>query len=359
MAGSSNELVIQKNVPLAGFTTLGVGGDARAFVEVGTINGLNKALDFAESNNLEVFILGGGSNVVIADEGFPGLVIKLAFNEISVENRTGSEVLVTAGAGVDWDTFVEYCVSRNYAGLECLSGIPGLVGGTPIQNVGAYGHDVSETIESVFVFDISTRETQTLSNVDCEFSYRSSIFNSNKKDKFAVLAVHFALVVGDAVKIDYAELKAKFQAKSPTLQAVREAVCEIRASKGMLVRQGGTDSNSAGSFFKNPIITRVQFQKICEIAKGRGILSVPSFPGQNEEEVKVPAAWLIENSGFEKGFRHGNAGISGKHTLALINANGATAKEIMDLKKLIQNGVFEKFGIELVPEPNFIGFESG
>ena len=259
-------------------------------------------------------------------------------------------------AGEDWDEFTAYCVKKNFAGIECLSGIPGFVGGTPIQNVGAYGQEVSETVSAVKVFDRKSKEILDLNNADCKFSYRSSLFNTTEKNRFIVLSVTYKLMKNGKPKIVYKDLIEFFDGKNPDLSETREAVCRIRAEKAMLVRQGGLDSHSAGSFFKNPIVSSEKFDKIVEIASSNGTENVPNFK-VDEKNIKIPAAWLIERSGFQKGFQKGNAGLSTKHTLALTNRGNATAKEIIELKNEIQKTVKEKFGVELKIEPIFVGFE--
>jgi UDP-N-acetylmuramate dehydrogenase len=344
-------LKIESNVPLAPLTTFKIGGAARFFVRAETEEQIIDAFNFAAEHDFELFVLGGGSNVLIADEGFDGLVLQIALKGITLK-----ENLVTAQAGEDWDEFVAFCVERNLAGVECLSGIPGFVGGTPVQNVGAYGQEVSETIREVRVFDRRSKEILQLSNADCRFAYRTSIFNSTDKNRFIVLAVTYEFRKDGAPKIVYKDLREFFGDRTPTLQETREAVREIRAAKAMLVRQGGADANSAGSFFKNPIVDHESFERIKEIASGFGIENVPSFKA-DEETVKIPAAWLIEQSGFQKGYQKGGAGLSTRHTLALTNRGEATAREILELKSEIQSKVKEKFGVELVPEPVFVGFQ--
>jgi len=343
-------LKIEENVPLAPLTTLKIGGAARFFVRAETEKQVIEAFNFAREHGFELFILGGGSNILVSDEGFDGLVLQIAIRGITVK-----ENFVTAAAGEDWDDFVGFCVERNLAGIECLSGIPGLVGGTPVQNVGAYGQEVSETIQSVRVFDRKSREILELTNTDCKFSYRTSIFNSTDKNRFIVLAVTFELRPDGEPKIVYKDLREFFGERRPDLAETREAVRGIRAEKAMLVRQGGADADSAGSFFKNPIVENERFRQITEIAKSFGIESVPSFKA-DESAVKIPAAWLIEQSGFHKGYTRERAGLSTRHTLALTNRGGATAREILALKNEIQARVKEKFGVELVPEPVFVGF---
>jgi UDP-N-acetylmuramate dehydrogenase len=345
-------LKIRENVPLAPLTTLKIGGAARFFVRAENEDHVTQAFKFAEENGFELFVLGGGSNVLIADRGFDGLVLQIALKGVSVK-----ENLVTAQAGEDWDELVAFCVARNLAGIECLSGIPGFVGGTPVQNVGAYGQEVSETIDSVRVFDRRSRQILELTNKDCKFSYRTSIFNSTDKNRFIVLAVIYNLKPDGEPKIVYKDLREFFGEKKPTLQETRDAVRKIRAEKAMLVRQDGADANSAGSFFKNPIVSNAKFAEIAEIAKNFGLENIPHFR-TDDAGVKIPAAWLIEQSGFHKGFCRGNAGLSTRHTLALTNRGGATAQEILDLKTEIQSKVREKFGLELVPEPVFVGFKT-
>jgi UDP-N-acetylmuramate dehydrogenase len=348
MNDSQMSLKIEENVPLAPLTTLKIGGAARFFVRATSEHEVAEAFKFAADNGFELFVLGGGSNVLISDEGFDGLVLQIDLKGIDLK-----ENVVIAQAGEDWDEFCAFCVERNLAGVECLSGIPGLVGGTPVQNVGAYGQEVSETILSVRVFDRKSGEILELTNADCRFAYRASIFNTTDKNRFIVLAVSFKLVKEGAPKIVYKDLREFFGDREPTLQETRDAVRNIRAEKAMLVRQGGADADSAGSFFKNPVVGNAKF---AEIVERFGIENVPNFKA-DEKSVKIPAAWLIEQSGFQKGYTRGSAGLSTRHTLALTNRGGASAKDILALKSEIQAKVKEKFGIELVPEPVFVGFD--
>ncbi|MBA3634513.1 MAG: UDP-N-acetylmuramate dehydrogenase [Acidobacteria bacterium] len=347
---------IEKNVPLAEFTTFKIGGKARFFIQATNETEIIKSLEFAEQNNLKVFILGGGSNVLIADKGFDGLVLQVALKGVSTFAENDETVFVTAQAGEDWDEFVAFCVERNLQGIECLSGIPGFVGGTPIQNVGAYGQEVSESIVLIRIFDRQTKEIKELINSECGFAYRTSIFNSTEKNRYIVLAVTYALKFGGEPKIVYADLKKHFADSIPNLKETRKAVCEIRATKSMLVRQGGADAQSAGSFFKNPIVSAEKFAEIEKNAENLGVENVPSYK-VDDQNVKIPAAWLIENAGFRKGFIKGNVGLSTKHTLALTNRGQATAKEILNLMEEIQKKVEDRFGIVLKPEPVFVGFE--
>jgi len=353
----NSNLNIQQNVPLAEKTTLKIGGTTRFFIEAKSDDDIAEAIKFAEANNLEIFILGGGSNVLIADEGFDGLVLQIALKGISSFREPDGTVYVTARAGEDWDEFVAFCVEKNLAGVECLSGIPGFVGGTPVQNVGAYGQEVSETIVSVRAFDRKTKSFIDLLNRKCGFAYRTSIFNTTEKNRYIVLSVTYALQSGGAPKIVYADLKKHFGDRQPTLQETRDAVLEIRSANSMVINENDPNSRSAGSFFKNPIVTRAKFWDVTAKAKTLGIETVPSFP-VDEKSVKIPAAWLIENSGFYKGYKKGNAGLSTNHTLAIVNLGNASAQDIVALKEEIQTKVKEKFDVELIPEPIFVGFSN-
>lgn len=347
-------LVIEENVSLAALTTLEIGGAARYFASAKNENQIVEALNFAAGKNLETFILGGGSNVLIADEGFDGLVLQIALKGIFVETAE-NKTFVTANAGEDWDAFCEFCVGENLQGIECLSGIPGLVGGTPVQNVGAYGQEVSETISAVRVFDRRENDFKNLTDKECGFGYRTSIFNSSEKNRHIVLAVTFALEPDGKPKIAYKDLREFFGEKTPTLQKTREAVLKIRAAKSMVIDARDPNSKSAGSFFKNPIVEPEKFAEIVERARNLGLESVPFFKADGQN-VKVPAAWLIEKSGFDKGYRKETVGLSAKHTLAIVNLGGATAKELLDFKREIQAAVKRNFNVELQPEPIFVGF---
>jgi UDP-N-acetylmuramate dehydrogenase len=351
----NDDLKIQENVSLAPLTTLKIGGAARFFVSAKSEGEVVRAIEFAREKALEIFVLGGGSNVLIADRGFDGLVLQIALKGISTFQEAGETVRVTAQAGEDWDEFVRFCVEKNLAGIECLSGIPGFVGGTPVQNVGAYGQEVAETIVSVRAFDRKHHRLVELTNAECGFAYRTSIFNTTEKNRYIVLVVTYALKYNGAPKIVYRDLQNFFGDKTPDLTETRAAVLQIRAEKSMVINARDPNSQSAGSFFKNPIVTNEKFAEVVEKAKALGIAEVPSFAA-GAESVKIPAAWLIEKSGFEKGFRRGKAGLSTRHTLAIINLGGASAADVLDLKDEIQNKVKENFDLSLVPEPVFVGF---
>ncbi len=345
---------LRENVSLAPLTTFQVGGPARWFVEAATEADVREAVQYAANQKLPLFVLGGGSNLVVADAGFPGLVLKIVLGGIK-EHDSGGKRLFEAAAGEDWDAFVAHTVAKNYAGIECLSGIPGTVGGTPVQNVGAYGQEVGDTVSSIRVLDTTSGEVKDLSNSDAGFTYRSSIFNAAQRGHYIVLKVTYALTPGAPPKIEYADLKKHFEGKpAPTLAQTREAVRQIRLSKAMLLAPGDEDSRSAGSFFKNPIISPTEYARIAGIVAARG-LKPPSYPAP-DGKVKIAAAWLVEQSGFSKGYMRGPVGISNRHALAIVNRGGATAADIISLKDEIQKRVFDSFGLQLQPEPVFVGF---
>lgn len=359
MGQSRFPLAFREAVSLAPYTTLGIGGAARFFAEAETEPQVREALEFAEARGLPLFILGGGSNLVVSDAGFNGLVVRIAMRGI----KHGRDGVVTAAAGEEWDSFVHHCVALNLAGVECLSGIPGSVGGTPVQNVGAYGREAGDVIVGVRVLDRSTMRVSALAPEECGFAYRTSIFNSSQRERYVVLAVTFALWPGGRSKITYPELLRHFGERQdpPTLIEMREAVMNIRRSKSMIIRPDDPDSKSAGSFFKNPFVPRAVALKAEEAARHRNTLKreeiMPQYPAP-DGTVKLSAAWLIEHSGFAKGYSCGRVGISGHHALALINRGGATAKELMDLMRGIQDAVQAAFGVGLTPEPVFVGFDS-
>lgn len=346
---------IQDNVALGPLTTMGVGGPARYFIEAKALSDVSEAVSFSYSDKLPLFVLGGGSNLVISDEGWPGVVLKIAIGGID-ETTRGGLVIFEVGAGEEWDKFVARAVSRNCAGVECLSGIPGSVGGTPVQNVGAYGQEVSESVESVLALDLRDGQVRELCNEACGFSYRTSIFNTTERGRYIILRVTYALTPGGAPRVEYADLKRYFAGWSmpPTLADTRDGVRKIRASKGMLISPADEDCRSAGSFFKNPVLSSTQYQDLTARASAKG-LQVPSYPAL-EAHHKVSAAWLVEHSGFSKGLVSGRVGISRKHALAIVNRGDATAADVVALKEQIQQRVEDLWGIHLEPEPVFVGF---
>jgi len=345
---------VQENVSLAPLTTFKVGGPARYLVEATSNAEVAEAVQFSRTQGLPLFVLGGGSNLVVSDAGWPGVALKIAIAGIEERSEDG-KAWFEVGAGVEWDKFVARAVARNCAGIECLSGIPGSVGGTPVQNVGAYGQEVAETIESVLALDRKDGQIRELCNEACGFSYRSSIFNSSERGRYIVLRVTYELAAGGKPRVEYADLKRYFAGRgAPTLAETRDAVRRIRAGKGMLITPGDEDCRSAGSFFKNPVLSTAQFEELAARAKAKN-LQIPSYPAL-EAQKKVSAAWLVEHSGFGKGFGFGRVGISRKHALAVVNRGEATAAEVVAFKEMIQQRVEDLWGIRLEAEPVFVGF---
>ena len=332
---------------LRDYTSLRVGGPAKNFVEVGTESEIIAAIEAA--GDTPILIIGGGTNILVADSGFEGTVIRITSHSMQAEVDACSGATLTIGAGENWDEFVATTLDRGFAGLETLSGIPGTVGAAPIQNIGAYGHEVSEFITRVRTYDREVKGLKTFTNSECEFSYRNSHFKAHP-GRYVVLDVQFNLRQGEmTTAITYAELAKKLGVevgeKAPII-ATRAAVLELRGAKGLLLNPRDRDSWSAGSFFTNPIVSQEIAAKLPEGA--------PKWP-TSDGMVKTSAAWLIENSGVHKGDSHGGARVSTKHVLALTNAGNATATDIAELAKSAQKAVFEKFGITLEAEVNLVG----
>jgi UDP-N-acetylmuramate dehydrogenase len=345
---------IEAQVELASRSTLGVGGPAAHFTRVGSEAELRAALEWARERALAVRVLGGGSNIVVADSGFAGLVIEMAMRGVGV-SEAGVEVEVRAAAGEPWDALVETLVTRGYQGLECLSGIPGRVGATPIQNVGAYGQEVSEAITQVITFDRERAERAVFRGEECLFAYRDSRFKSLEPDRFVVTEVCFRLLRGAPPAVRYAELERWFGERptsSRSLSNVREAVLSLRRAKSMVLDPNDPNSRSCGSFFVNPVLSREAFQIFSARASGDG--GVPSFP-QDNGALKLSAGWLIEHAGFPRGTRDGNVGLSSKHALAIVAHAGARADEVVRFARRIRRGVLDRFGVELHAEPVFWG----
>ena len=346
---------IESNVELATRTTLGVGGNAAHYTRVESEAELLSALSWASAQQLEVRVLGGGSNIVVADAGFPGLVIDMAIQGITAREHEHGAVLVQAAAGEPWDDFVAAMVGRNYQGLECLSGIPGRVGATPIQNVGAYGQDVSETITNVVTIDRVGNARRSFSAAECQFAYRDSFFKSVEPGRFIVTEVTFQLRPGAPAAIRYAELERAFSGitNSPSLAEVRETVVRLRRSKSMVVDANDPNSRSCGSFFVNPVLSAAELRAFTERTTGEG--EVPQFP-QPDGRTKLSAGWLIEHAGLPRGTRDGPVGLSTKHALALVAHEGARAEDIARLAQRVQHAVCARFGVQLDREPVFWGF---
>jgi UDP-N-acetylmuramate dehydrogenase len=344
-------LKISEDIPLGPFTTFGIGGPARWFAEASSEDEVAEACDWVRKRGVLLFVLGGGSNVLVADEGFPGFVLRVGLKGIERNAE-----LFRVASGEDWNHCVEQSLGANCAGLECLAGIPGTVGGTPVQNVGAYGQEVASVIERVRAFDVDAREFVEFTAAECEFGYRKSRFNSMDRGRFIVTRVDYRLRAGGEPLLSYADLRTHFKDRpeTPTLKEVAAVVREIRRSKGMLLVEGDPDCRSAGSFFKNPAVQPEIAERIRRDAESAGH-AVRVFP-TDDGLVKIPAAWLIEQAGFAKGYRLGAAGISSRHTLALINRGGATAEEILKLAREIADAVEARFGIRLAREPELVGF---
>jgi UDP-N-acetylmuramate dehydrogenase len=388
-------LVLTERVPLSGYTTLRLGGPAARLAEARTADDLIAAVRAVDASAKPLLVLGGGSNLVVCDEGFPGTVLRVAATGISVR-ETGEQVLVTVAAGENWDRFVEWSVAEKLAGIECLAGIPGLTGATPIQNVGAYGQEVAATITSVTVLDRADGSVAAMAGGQCGFGYRTSLFkrtpwpapgseavsdpagpdpaspdpaspdpaNTAPTGRYVVLDVTFALERDPmSVPVKYAELARKLAVEvgdRAPLADVRAAVLDLRRGKGMVLDAGDPDTASAGSFFTNPVLSPTGLARLRDaVAASLPGTRVPTFPAGSDAvagSVKVPAAWLIEQSGFGKGYPgHGAARISAKHTLALTNAGGASTAELIGLAREIVAGVRSRFGIELANEPVLVG----
>ena len=342
---------IQEHVSLAGYTTFGVGGPARYFAEAEVEADVQEAFHWAaEDVRLPVFVLSGGSNLLIADDGFEGVVLRIAIRGVEQDGCR-----FDVGAGEPWDPFVDRTLAAGCAGMECLAGIPGSVGATPVQNVGAYGQEVAQTIESVRVFDRTQALFTELTAEQCRFRYRASLFNTEEKGRYVITRVSFALRQGGAPEMRYPDLGRAFagRAEAPTLIEIAETVRSIRRSKGMVLVPGDADTQSAGSYFKNPIVARGDLEGIARAAAVDPD-AVPAYPA-GEGEVKLSAAWLVERAGFARGFRLGAAGISTRHTLALTNRGGATCADILRLEATVREGVVARFGVCLEREPMLLG----
>jgi UDP-N-acetylmuramate dehydrogenase len=334
---------VTEDVALAGLTTLRIGGPADRLVTVTSEQDLIAAVRDADAAGEPVLLLSGGSNVVIGDEGFRGTVIRIATTGIRVDADACSGAMVRIAAGEDWDGVVQRAIAEGWSGLESMSGIPGLTGSTPVQNVGAYGHEVAETIAWVRVWDRVDTAVRTIFAADCGFTYRSSRFKTAPA-RYVVLEVAFQLPLGDlSAPVGYAELArvlgVEIGSRAPMTE-VREAVLGLRRSKGMVLDEADHDTWSAGSFFTNPIVADA-----ADVPAG-----APQWP-LPDGRVKTSAAWLIEHAGISKGFAMGSAAVSSKHTLAMTNRGGATAKELLALAAHVRDQVRDTFGITLVNEP--------
>jgi UDP-N-acetylmuramate dehydrogenase len=349
-------ILFREQVPLAPYTTLGLGGPARYFHECMTAADLREALALARERRLRVQIIGGGSNLVVADAGFPGVVLKVAIGGVALRDAAPG-VEVTTGAGVEWDALVRQAAERGWTGIECLSGIPGTVGATPIQNVGAYGQEIADTLVSVRCLERDQLTEVVFARDQCEFTYRNSRFKGRDRDRYVVLEVTLRLQRDTLPQVKYAELvqavrrTGELERLEPAdaVSVVRNAVLELRRRKSMVLDPADPNTRSVGSFFVNPVLSVAAFDELVRRWRVAGDGdSIPTFPA--EGRVKVPAAWLIEHAGFGKGQRLGGVGISTHHALALVN-HGGTTTELLALAQSIERAVHDRFGIRLEREP--------
>ena len=373
---AEEKIYFEHHVPLAQLCTLEVGGPARRMVRCADEQQAVAALAQARRRGWPTFVLGGGSNVLASDDGFDGLVLQFGDTSIKIEaaspdhqqldqqppDQRQPRELMTVGAGAVWDHVVTAAVEAGLGGIECLAGIPGLAGAAPIQNIGAYGQEIAETLRRVWVIDRRDGSRRVLDAEECGFAYRWSHFKGPWRDRFLVTRLELLLPRTDLGTVRYGELKRRFEAdgdtETPTPAEVRRAVLELRRAKSMLLEGNSSDVNrrSAGSFFLNPVVSSEVADRVEEKARLRGVArDLPRFPAPGG--VKLPAAWLIEEAGFHRGFGDGAAGLSNRHTLALINRGGAQAEDLVELARQLRRGVYEAFGVELEPEPVFLGFD--
>ncbi len=343
-------MIARSGVPLAPLTTLQIGGPASRMADLDREADLADAVRDADRHGEPLFVLGEGSNIVVGDAGFPGLVVRMRTRGVDV-HREGDRVVLDVAAGEPWDALVARAVAEGWRGLECMSGIPGLVGGTPIQNVGAYGQEVGDTITHVRVFDRTAGIFVDMGRTACGFGYRASIFKRN--ERYIVTGVRFELAIGDAsvplryAELDVGKLSVEPGCAGPAPGRARETPCiALRRRKGMVVDPQDPDSVSAGSFFMNPVVDAA---KLVEVESSAGERP-PRFDA-GDGRFKLAAAWLVERAGFPKGWGTGRVGVSRKHALALVNRGGATAEELLFAARTIRDGVRARFGVELEPEP--------
>ncbi|MFO0551560.1 MAG: UDP-N-acetylmuramate dehydrogenase [Polyangiaceae bacterium] len=354
---SDADLVLARDVPLAPLTTMGVGGPATMMATVTSEVGLRRALEHARDEGLETFVLGAGSNLVVADRGLHALVLRLELRGLHI-TREGSAALVEVGAGEPWDAFVARAVSERLVGVECLSGIPGRVGATPIQNVGAYGQEVSDTIESVTAVERATGERVVFEAAALAFAYRDSFFKRAGRGRFIVTSVAFRLAQGETGRVRYGELSRALNAESAPIAEIRERVIALRRAKSMVfdeVKLEAENNRSAGSFFMNPIVDAALADAVAARA---GAATMPRFPVAGDaSKVKLAAGWLIEQAGLVKGTARGRVGLSTRHALAVVNRGGATARELVDFARMVQETVEDRLGVRIEVEPELVGFD--
>lgn len=347
---------VREDVRFSELTTFGLGGPCAALVDLDDPARLGDLLGLSEELGRDVMVLGGGSNLLASDEGYEGAVVRLVNTQRTVE-RYGDRFVVRAGAGGDWSGFVDWCVAEGLCGLECLSGIPGTVGASPVQNVGAYGQEVASTIRAVHAWDRQASGAVVLGPARCRFSYRDSLFKTS--GRYVVTAVEFELErTGLSRPLAYRELAGELGSQVGAvapLADVAEAVLALRRRKGMVVGEGDPDSRSAGSFFTNPMVGSLQLQKLRALGTSVPVFGVGTGQVEGEGLWKVPAAWLVEHAGFARGYTRGRAAISTKHALALVALDGATAADVVGLAREVRDEVAERFGVGLRPEPVLLG----
>jgi UDP-N-acetylmuramate dehydrogenase len=346
-------LALLRDRPLAPLTSLELGGHAAYFVDATERAHVRQALLWAQTHDLPVAFLGGGSNLVVSDAGYPGLVVRMATRGIRCV-EAGEDVLLEVEAGEPWQSAVDAALAENLAGLECLTGIPGSTGATPIQNVGAYGQEIADTLADVDILDRTDLRATTWTREQCELSYRDSRFKQ-EPDRFVVLGVRFRLLRGGAPTLRYPELEQALAGRyAPNLQQVADAVRLLRARKSMLLDPHDENGRSAGSFFKNPIVSEREAQRVQAVCLARGLVraarDVPAFPVATGS-VKLAAGFLVEGAGFRKGQRLGAVGISSKHALCLVHHGGGQTRELLALAREIQTRVDQTFGVKLELEP--------
>lgn len=345
-------LTLRHDVPLRGLTTLEVGGPARVLATCGNPAGLRRALEIADDEGLTVALLGGGSNVLVADRGFDGMIVQYTADRLRADLGSGR---VHVEAGYSWDALVEWTVAHRLAGLECLSGIPGWVGAAPIQNIGAYGQEIAPLLRWVHTVRVRDGQEINFSPDECGFAYRDSRFKRASGELHCVTALELELEHEGVPRVTYAELATRLEQSGSRadVEAVRSVVLEIRRAKSMVLDANDPNRRSAGSFFTNPV---VDVSLVEAIATTLGSATFPPHWPVEDGRVKLAAAWLIEHAGFAKGELRGNAGLSTAHALALINRGGATATELLGFAREIRSRVFDRFGVRLRPEPVPLGF---
>jgi UDP-N-acetylmuramate dehydrogenase len=352
------DLDIKRDVPLAPLTTLETGGVARHFLQADDDELVAAAVAWAKERDLAVYIIGGGSNILVSDAGLDGLVIRMHTRGLAIgsEEDQGDKVTVCVSAGEEWDTFVDTMVAADLAGVECLSGIPGSVGAAPIQNIGAYGQEAADTITQVVALELATLSRTTLDPAQCAFGYRDSLFR-RRSGTYAILQVSFRLTRGGPPSLAYPELAKEVEHADPSLVRVREAVLRVRRRKSMVLDPADENRRSVGSFFTNPVLSSDEVDRVVARAARAGVSDPGGMPRYSTDtgETKLSAAWLIENAGFARGTRRGRVGISARHTLALVNLGGASTAEVLGFASTVRSRVLAVFGVALEAEAVCLG----